>query len=212
MAVGCLVWVHSLRKALQLGRSRREVEPTTFEAVDVGQQPAIEAGSLVIRGTIDELSQSLVKLLRVHESGVIASLYAISQDPSGDITLTKTVDRFNNHLRTMRFNEAHISFEPSGSGTTEVSYRLGFERLLRRIRSITLLIIFAVGLPTLVGVGAFIWFQVVPAPQPAIRWQVLQTLQILHALWPPYLVMSFYSTRESKAFIESLIVAVERTD
>jgi hypothetical protein len=73
------------------------------------------------------------------------------------------------------------------------------------------LLILGIGLPTLLMVGALVWFFVIPSPVPGMRWQVLQTLQIAHALWPPFLVMWFYSAgrRQSKILIENTLSSTE---
>lgn len=90
-------------------------------------------------------------------------------------------------------------------------YRLGYGRLVRRLRSIALALILGIGLPVLLIVGAAIWLVVIPSPHPATRWQVLQTPQIVHLLWPPFLVMWLYSVgkKHSKILIENVIASSE---
>jgi hypothetical protein len=111
----------------------------------------------------------------------------------------------------MYFSEAEITFEPLGNNRTTVTYVLGFDRLVRLIRRISLGIILGIGLPTLLLVGTLIWFLVLPSPVDAVRWQVFQTFQIVHALWPPFLFIGLYSTgrRQSKTYFSNLLTTLE---
>jgi hypothetical protein len=79
---------------------------------------------------------------------------------------------------------------------------------------VALLIDRRVGLPVTVIVGSVIWLFVVQSENPNVRWQVFQTLQIGHALWPPFMFMWFYHAgrRQSKNFIENLIASVDEAD
>ena len=92
-----------------------------------------------------------------------------------------------------------------------MSYRIGYARLIRLLKKIALCIIFGVGLPVMVLVGLAIWLFVVQSDNPSVRWQVFQTLQISHALWPPFLILWFYriGRRHSKRFMENLIASAE---
>jgi hypothetical protein len=68
-----------------------------------------------------------------------------------------------------------------------------------------------VGLPLMVVVGAVVWYFVLPSPAPAVRWQVLQTLQIAHGLWPPFLFMGLYNMgrRQAKTYFSNLLSTLE---
>jgi hypothetical protein len=66
-------------------------------------------------------------------------------------------------------------------------------------------------LPVLLIVGGVIWFLVIPSAAPAVRWQVLQTFQIIHALWPPFMFLGMYNTgrRQSKTYFSNLLSTLE---
>jgi hypothetical protein len=49
-----------------------------------------------------------------------------------------------------------------------------------------------VGLIALVAGGWAIYTYVVSSPDPAVRWQTLQMLQVSHFLWPPFLMGGLY--------------------
>jgi hypothetical protein len=59
-----------------------------------------------------------------------------------------------------------------------------------------------------------IWFLVVQSDEAAIRWQVLQCLQIAHAIWPPFMITGIYSMgrRHSKTFVSNLLTTLELSD
>ena len=49
---------------------------------------------------------------------------------------------------------------------------------------------------------------------PARASQVFQTFQIVHVLWPPFLILWFYTLgrRQSQVFVENLITSLEDVD
>jgi hypothetical protein len=112
------------------------------------------------------------------------------------------------------FTEAEFNFEPAGKGSVRVSYCIGYARLIQLVKKIAFGIIFGVGLPVMVIVGTIIWLLVVQSDNPGVRWQVFQTLQIGHALWPPFLFLRFYhlGRRHSRNFVENLIASVETVE
>ena len=62
-------------------------------------------------------------------------------------------------------------------------------RLFNRIMAVFVLVwgpLFVLGIPCL------LWFLAVQNEHPAIRWQVVQVVQIIHVLWPPFLVYFLY--------------------
>jgi hypothetical protein len=87
-------------------------------------------------------------------------------------------------------SRAVLRLNSAGAGRIQVAYELDARPLQRRLGKIGLILVFAAGLPTLLTVGALIWYFVLPSQVPALRWQVFQTFQIVHALWPPFLVLS----------------------
>jgi len=86
--------------------------------------------------------------------------------------------------------------------------------LAQRVRRVSLGIIVGLGLPVMLAVGLIVWLFVIPSEEPAVRWQVLQCLQIVHALWPPFMVIGMYSRgrRHSKTFVSNLLTTLELAD
>jgi len=102
-----------------------------------------------------------------------------------------------------------VAMRSIGVSRGQVAYELDLRPLRRRLGRIGLVVVLAAGLPTLLLVGGLIWFLVIPSTVPAVRWQVLQTLQVSHALWPPFLVTSRLAAnvREARTSLHALIDA-----
>jgi hypothetical protein len=75
-----------------------------------------------------------------------------------------------------------------GMAGAEAEIAPDLQRLDRRFRR--LLGLFVVLIPLVVaGVALLLMRLVVPSELPAVRWQALQVAQIVHVLWPPFLVL-----------------------
>jgi hypothetical protein len=210
MTLGFLVWLWSLQKALAMGR--HAAEPDWRKLPE--EQPAQvnpETGSRIVRGEPEALSQALARTMLQLGAGGFVPLYEITERTSERIVLKKTGPLVCNQPAGMYFSEAEITFQYLGNKLTEVSYSLGFDRLEKKMRNVALWIILGIGLPVMLIVGGLIWFLVLPSHAPAIRGQVLQALQIAHALWPPFLVMGMYSSgrRHAKTYFSNLLSTLE---
>ena len=80
-----------------------------------------------------------------------------------------------------------------------------------RIRIVSLSLILGLGLPAILIVGGVIWYFVVNSPNPSVRWQVLQLLQLVHVIWPPFLVLYFYRAgrRHGRTFVSNVLSLLE---
>jgi hypothetical protein len=207
MTIGFLVWLWSLQKALGLGRSR---EKTDWRMVP--EEPTAgdtETGSRTVRGEPEQVSQALARMLMEHGNNPAGPAFEITERTSRRIALKSGSKACQ--TAGAYFSDATIDFERVGGDSTRISYRLTYDQLLRRTRRIALAIIFGVGLPLMVIVGGVIWFAVIPSAASAVRWQVLQTLQIAHGLWPPFLVMGIYASgrRHSQMYFSNLLSTLE---
>jgi len=210
LGAGILAWMITLQRALQLGRPARESLPAAFD--DPQPSPSEwQTGTITLRGNREAVSKTVLRSLAQLYFGMFASVFKIQQYEDGRIALKKVGPLICNLPAGLYFTEAEIAFRDAAPGTVEVCYRLGYGRLIGKLRKIALAIILGIGLPVIVIVGAAVWFFVIPSPQPGIRWQVLQTLQIAHAIWPPFMILWFYSIgkRQSKTLIENVIRSAE---
>jgi hypothetical protein len=211
MGVGVVVWLWSLAKALQLGSTKVQAERFSF---DETPDTDVEAGEVTIHGDPVRASKALVRSLRQPPVGMFGALFRVIEQSPDRLVVEKAGALICNQPTGLYFSEAEFRFEPLRDNTTRVSYRLGYKRIVRLFRRIALGIILGIGLPVMLIVGTMIGFFVVRSVDPAVRWQVFQTLQITHALWPPFLFLGIYSRgrRESRAFVENLIASVDDVD
>jgi len=214
MAAAIVVWLWSLTMALRLGRAPRQPDHLA-----IGEAPEFDTvtGELTIRGDPAGLSKGLARSLRqqkVYICGMLVRLFRVTERSSERLAVEKTGPLLCNQPPGLYFSEAEFRFVPEGGDKVRVSYRLGYARLVRLLRKIALCIIVGVGLPTLLIVGSLIWLFVVRSADPTIRWQVFETFQIVHALWPPFLFMGFYALgrRQSRIFVENLVASAEELD
>ena len=210
MAIGFLVWLWSLQLALAIGRGSPEADWRMLH-VQRPSQTNTETGARTVRGSAETLSAALARLLVQQNVGTFGSLFEIVERTPERIVIKKTGPLVCNQPAGMYFSEAEITFEELGNDTTRVSYVLGYDRLARRLRGVALAIILGIGLPVMLIVGAVIWFFVLPSQNPGVQWQVFQTLQISHALWPPFLFIWMYSAgrRQSKTYFSNLLSTLE---
>ena len=182
---GVVVWALGLRRSLVLLRER---QTAGLEWGGPGF-PGDEAGAGVFRGEWEvegrpdgvqaEVSRRLPEAL-----GVTFVLRATANG----LELKNTLPPAFRRQGWSNVSQAHLTFQPADLTRTRVSYELDLSLLQRRLGRIALTVVLAAGLPTVVAVGALIWLLVLPSQHPAVRWQVFQTLQVVHGLWPPFMV------------------------
>jgi hypothetical protein len=50
--------------------------------------------------------------------------------------------------------------------------------------------------------GVLLFLFVVRAAHPAVRWQTIQMIQVVHLLWPPFLFLALYRRLKSGAMAQ----------
>jgi hypothetical protein len=210
MVGGFLVWLWSLQMALAIGRSAGKPDWRMLAEAEP-KQVNTESGARTVRGTPERLSAALARSLVQLNVGTFGSLFEVVERTPERILLKKTGPLMCNQPAGLYFSEAEVTFEDLGNDTTRVSYTLGYDRLARRIKLVALCIILGIGLPVMVIVGALVWWFVLRSQNPAVQWQVLQSLQIAHALWPPFLFIWLYRAgrRQSKTYFSNLLSTLE---
>lgn len=211
MSIGVFVWTWSLTKARRLGLAPKQVDRWPDEG---GLEFETETGEVTVRGEPEKLAKDLIRSLRQSVLSTMGASFRVTEHTPVRLTFEKVGALMCNQPPGLYFTEADLTFLPLGDGNVQVSYCLGYERLVHLLRKIALSIIWGAGLPAMLIAGNLIWFFVVQSPNPNVRWQVFQTLQIAHALWPPFMFIAFYrmGRRQSKIFIENLIVSNEELD
>lgn len=169
-------------------------------------------GTQAVSGDADSVSRGItIQLLNTGVPGQFSGLFEITEQSQKQVVVRKTGSLICSQPTSMYFSEVEFELKSTGPNSVDVNYRIGFERLARLLRRTALGIILGLGLPVMLIVGIIIWTLVVNHQNPAVRWQVFQTLQILQVLWPPFLVMSFYDSgrRHARTFISNLLRQVD---
>jgi len=210
MGTGFVVWAYSLIKTLQIGHESAAAGEWQPGDPLPGKSSTV-SGERTIHGDPEKLSKALVRSLLQVNIGMFGSLFEVVERTAERVVLKKTGPLCCNQPAGLYFSEAEINFKPIGGDAVRVSYQLGYERLARVIKRVSLAIIFGVGLPVMLAVGLVVWLLVIPSEDPEVRWQVFQCFQIFHALWPPFLTTWIYSMgrRHSKTYVSNLLTTLE---
>lgn len=95
--------------------------------------------------------------------------------------------------------QAHFAAERAGGAPTRLVAGLDDAQLRRKFLAGMGLLVLVV-MPAVIGglcVGLWIW--VAPSPQQNIRWQAVQIVQMVHVLWPPFLVYFIWQSMRKRA-------------
>lgn len=210
MGVGFLVWFYSLVKALSVGTESGANDAWKPGAKFPGSSTT-QSGERIIRGDPEKLSKLLAQTLVNVNVGIFGYLYELVERTDKRVVFKKTGPLVCNQPAGLYFSEAEFAFEPLGGDAVRVTYQLGYGRLIRLARRISLILILGVGLPVMLIMGAVMWLFVVNNAEPVVRWQVFQCFHIAHVLWPPFLFISMYSMgrRHSKTFASNILATLE---
>ena len=215
MAVAAGVWFVSLRMALHLGQAEPMPEDSFASFTEQPKAASDESeitGERTVRGEPESVSQAIAKsLVAVGVPGMFASLFEIRERTPEKVRIQKTGPLVCNQPTGMYFSEAEFDLHYAGENHVLVTYRIGFARLGQALRRVALMIILGLGLPVLLIVGGILWFAVVQNPNPDTRWHVLQLFQVVHVLWPPFLVMYFYRAGRTHArtYVSNVLASLE---
>lgn len=214
MSIAVCVWAHSLVRTLKLGRNEppeRDPFGQDFSADEQDTDSAV-TGARTVRGDSETLSRALAHAV-LHQSvpGMFTSLFELVERSSERVVIRKTGPLVCNQPSGLYFTEAEFDLEYVGEDAVEISYRVSFDRLTKKLRRIALGLILGLGLPCILIGGGLMWFFVVSHGNPGIRWQVFQTLQLVHVLWPPFLLirMDTAGRRHARTYISNMLISLE---
>jgi hypothetical protein len=154
--------------------------------------PTLVAASEEIPGAPGEVSLRLASALASGAAGM----------PLRIIERTDSLVRFEpGVLGAAASIGGEFTLKSSGSGnSTRVDCRIDLEPLARKLGRIGLSIVIFVSIPAATVLPAMLFLYVATSADPAVRWQSLQSLQMIHGLWPPFLFgMIFRRVRTAAA-------------
>jgi hypothetical protein len=185
---GLVLWALALRRSLAYLRPAAVQESLLAADPIVELEPSgpgLRRGTVEVPGEAEPLGEEVAGRLAADLGGT----FVVRQERD-TLVCTNSLSPAFSQLGWANVSRAVLRVTSVGAGRSQVAYELGARPLQRRLGKIGLVVVFAAGLPTLLTVGALIWYLVLPSQVPAVRWQVFQTFQIVHALWPPFLVLS----------------------
>jgi hypothetical protein len=185
---GLVLWALALRWSVAYLRPTGLKEPLSGADPAGGSEvfsPGLRRGVVEVAGESGALREEAAWRLAAELGGTFVVR------PERDALLcTNTLSPTFSQLGWANVSQAVVRVTSVGPARSQVAYELDARPLQRRLGKVGLVVVFAAGLPTLLIVGALIWYLVLPSRMLAVRWQVCQTLQVVHALWPPFMVLS----------------------
>ena len=101
-----------------------------------------------------------------------------------------------------------IEKKDGGSSLSSVLDMTGLKRVMVTIMAILVLVVEPL---FIFGISLIVWFFALSSSVPALRWQTLQVFQMIHVLWPPFLVYFLFTRfrRGAKETVQSFHVLFE---
>jgi hypothetical protein len=181
-AVGAVAWLTALAVTLRARGDRPPVGLGEALPFEIDKSPAASAivGSIEVDGQAQELAAKLTEQLA--RTGLL---------PIGLIKILKSDQKevVFEPAGTTSFFSAGFGrgrFRFSGLGPrTQIDYAV--ETTSRTFLTTLSGVFLALGLAALIIVPWLQFQYVIPSPDPTVRAQALQTVQMIHFLWPPFL-------------------------
>jgi hypothetical protein len=190
-AIAVAVWVGGLQFLVAtVRREKKGVE----ESSKFGEPaPAnLIYGSAEVEGNAAELSHRAATLLAAKSARIFQCT-----DESIDFETT------NDYFPRQKFNipvmHGQLRFTPLSVQTTRVDYAIAKPRI--PILLIWAFAVQALGFVAIITGFLVLYFLAVPNQNPGVRWQTVQMVQVIHFLWPPFLL----------GFLHRKIIAVIKT-
>ena len=207
---GAGVWALAFYRMQRFGKRAGEERPAYGES-------SLERGTDVADGARDvplsaDAAKSRLASFFAMNMQASASGISIADDRPHRLTLTRKSTLQHGGTQTQwGFDSVDFEFAPKGASMAEVRYRVVTARLARVMRTVGYVFVFLGG-AALVAVAHVMLNYVVENPNPAVRYQVFQTLQAGHFLWPPFLMSYVYgrSRRGLCQFLENVIEGLSR--
>jgi hypothetical protein len=199
-AVAAAVW---LAGSALLNATVRGIPAGQPEPFDAGEVPT--AGRLVGAVEVDGRPETLAaRASSILARGSVPSLGAVRiVERTQRAIQFQGVREFGRVGAVQFIQEARIELRDSSEGRTQIVYAVD----LRRSGGLLLAaaIVQALGLVAIVLGFWLIRTYVVPGAHPALRAQAVQMVQVIHFLWPPFLLLGLY--RRGRAAVRSTLEA-----
>lgn len=202
-----LVWVVGTIYAMSRLGPRPPTEDVLEYRPDAADVDAI-TGEATVPGAPEEVSKKLAERLVAAGSLGGMSLLKITARTSSRISFERPRGLGAGGL--VVFDSGEITLAPEGE-RVRVRYLVRTRRFASIMRMITYLVSFVWGGLFVFGTPLLIWYLVVHSENENVRGQVWQTFQMVHGVWPPFLIgaLSSRMRRVTANYFETLIANLE---
>ncbi len=197
---GLMVWLAGLLFLIRSGRYRSIHSGMRDEAdIEPGNlEKDIHPESIEIEGRSADLISRASAVLAGNPTGTLGWV-RITEQTQDRLTFERSRGFGSGILR------GKIFMQPQGLHRTRIGYHLQFSGKPMLLWAGYLFLF--LGLATLVVGFWILKTLVINHPNPTVRWQVLQGLQVIHFLWPPFLFGGIYrkTLQTTRHQLEALI-------
>ncbi len=201
-AVGAVVWLAGLAV---MARATRELRARAQEAAtrfDIEERSAV--GTLVGEGEVDgrpeELSEKLAGLLARDGMPPFGPVKIVACD-RGELVFESAA--LSPGMAAGSIRGGRFRFSPVGS-RTRIEYAI--EAPSGRVLLASGWLFIVLGLAALVAGCGIMFAYVIPSPNPGVRGQAVQMVQVCHLLWPPFLFAAL--SRQPARMIQARVSAM----
>ncbi len=199
VVVMAAVWLIGTRFAFSRFRAHADTEEQFGES-DAGML----TGEALLEKTGEALEKKIAARLAAASSPLGIPLVKITECTSKQVTFER--QRGARGYGLVTFGSGTITLTREGGGT-RVRYEVDLSRFLSVMRLVTSLVCFGYGGLFVIAAPIVLWYLVVHHEDPNVRWQTLQTLQMVHGVWPPFLMGSLVSRARTTttAYFDALL-------
>jgi hypothetical protein len=186
-AVELGLWIVALQVLFRAAREG-EVKPAEFAqelAVDDGVGTI--TGAVEVDGPAEALSSKLVERLVRGGLGMFGPVKIVAADRREVVFEAPRATGSAAGFGVLGFHGGKVRFSPAGS-RTRLEYAVETSSARRRVLLGIGWLTLALGMAAL-GIGIWLEFAyVLPSPHAGLRAQAVQMIQVIHFLWPPFLL------------------------
>lgn len=204
MAVGAITWLIAVRYTRNIGSSPSNTDWPS----NLNSQVGFNTGELLCDASKEELMERIPKLLRRQSLSILSSVFKLEEKNENELSFQRIGPLICNLPTSLYFSRVRFRLEPRASNVTLVKYAIDQTDLVKLMKRIAMRFLFLAAFPIMIGIGLLMCFVVIPSPNLAIRAQVLQTLHILHAIWPAFMFVGIavMARKATKQFVERLLM------
>jgi hypothetical protein len=165
--------------------------------------PKVETFSATVRGTTT--AEAIAALIASLQQGGLPWAATRGQNSA-------RLSRPNDNSLAVTLPTADVAFEVTPRGNdSHVAASVDRTRFDRRMQLFMLVFALLLMPVVILGVAAILWIFAAPNADPAARWQSVQIVQIVHVLWPPFLVFGLWRRLRAQPVdaVANALVALE---